>query len=752
MRIKFISFKATALAALLMLGACGENEILLSGESGGNGGNGGNGGGDQTPDVGEMFDTYLQGVVTDADGNPLQGVKVTSGTATVYSNMAGGFEFTSSNVVDSRLVARFEKDGYFSVLRSLRWENTPDWTVVMIPKTDRTIATSASFNSSSATRLNVSDFTVDLPAGSYVNKTTGERYDGPVKAEMVYLDPDTEDFAEMMPGGDMAGVRTDGAQSMLLSYGMTAVNLTDMAGNPLQLDGTNEATLTFPVPESLADRTPASIPLWSFNESTGLWVEEGVAELRDGVYVGPVKHFSWVNLDDPEEEAKVYGYVRNEMNMAIRGITVTINQISVKTDGNGYYECRVPSDVRFETKVNSKAYGRYKNIVSISVDPLSPGEERQLPTMILPRLDMVYGQIVNQGGGSNVCSIWMTYGNRTTPTVKSDQNGDFNLYSPEGYHGKGQVHVLTFDGIELDPIDVNLGNGDVSLGNIFINTQTGMGGILNISLPNGETRQLPVPAMDNGYNGVIIAPDVLTVMDEEEDFIIQIPGYSSDKTNYDGCYMQAGFNDESVVSMGTLNTTVRRSGNAYVFDMNGTGQYYSSDLGMLDVTLSAGNIGIPLLMKIYYKTNVSNPVKEAGLPSFTPCLSVAAPMVMVVEESSRMGKGGMVCYNGSEGDYTTLRNKVPKTFTVLEEDSYEEYGSICKDFAAYYGDNIIMISYDSSIEDIDLNDPESMNDPEARLTVTALTGVSEDFWDMMSRSGNHGANTRKLSKLLKCVR
>ena len=68
------------------------------------------------------------------------------------------------------------------------------------------------------------------------------------------------------------------------------------------------------------------------------------------------------------------------------------------------------------------------------------------------------------------------------------------------------------------------------------------------------------------------------------------------------------------------------------------------------------------------------------------------------------------------------------------------------------GDNIIMISYDSSIEDIDLNDPESMNDPEARLTVTALTGVSEDFWNMMSRSGNHGADTRKLSKLLKRVR
>ena len=120
MKMKLVSFKAMALASLLMLGACGENEIFL-GEEGG-----GNGGGNQTPDAGEMVDTYLQGVVTDADGNPLQGVKVSSGTSTVYSNMAGGFEFTSSNVVDGRLVARFEKDGYFSVVRSMRYEYNMD--------------------------------------------------------------------------------------------------------------------------------------------------------------------------------------------------------------------------------------------------------------------------------------------------------------------------------------------------------------------------------------------------------------------------------------------------------------------------------------------------------------------------------------------------------------------------------------------------------------------------------------------------
>ena len=63
-----------------------------------------------------------------------------------------------------------------------------------------------------------------------------------------------------------------------------------------------------------------------------------------------------------------------------------------------------------------------------------------------------------------------------------------------------------------------------------------------------------------------------------------------------------------------------------------------------------------------------------------------------------------------------------------------------------------MLSYDSSIEDIDLNDPETFSELDARLTVTALTGVSEDFWNMMSRSGDHGAYLKKLRKQLKRTR
>ena len=112
-------------------------------------------------------------------------------------------------------------------------------------------------------------------------------------------------FEGMMPGGDLSAQRTDGSSTMLLSYGMTAVNLTDNNGNKLQLKEGSEATLTFPIPVSMKDNLPASIPLWSFNEKTGLWEEEGLAELKGDVYVGKVKHFSWVNLDEPSDTAWV---------------------------------------------------------------------------------------------------------------------------------------------------------------------------------------------------------------------------------------------------------------------------------------------------------------------------------------------------------------------------------------------------------------------------------------------------------------
>lgn len=729
-------FLNVLLASLLVLGSCGENIITIVG--GGSGYTPIPGGEEDRPMVGWMDNTNLQGIVTDADGNGIEGVTVTSGTATTITDAGGGFAFTMSNVADNRLVAHFDKEGYFSVTRSYTYspDNT-NWTVVMIPESDRNIATESTFSSSSAETLQAGGFTVELPAGSFINKATGERYNGTVKAKMAYLSPDNEDFSTMMAGGDMAGVRSNGRLSTLLSYGMTNVSLTDSEGNKLQLDGVHEATLAFPIPESMKDRTPASIPLWSFNESTGLWEEEGVAELRNGVYVGTVKHFSWTNLDDPEETAKIEGYVCNSDGVYLSGITVNVNQISIKTDKNGHYECAVPSDCRFEVKVNSKSYGRYKNIAALSVDPLEPGEERMLPTLVLPKLNIISGQIVNTAGGSVVCSIILKYGNRSTETVKSNfETGQFTIYAPEGYSGAALLEIITIDS-EVITMSLNLGNSDLNLGVIEISTVSNLGGKIDITLNNGTQTSINIPSFENGFSGAYISPGSMIVVNEENDegyFYLSIPGYNEDQTDYTGGVMQMSNNGTELVCPENLSSKVTRKGNFYSIDFSGNGQYYSYDAGLNEVAFSASNIGIPVLMNYYVKANVSDPIKECGLPSYTPYLSVNAPVVFVITESSVYGKGGMICYNGSLADYTILRNQVPGSFTVLTDDSYDEYGESYCEFVAYSGDKVISIYFDSSALDISGDTVNDIFDMDSRLAVTVLDGVSESFWAEMTRS------------------
>jgi hypothetical protein len=57
------------------------------------------------------------------------------------------------------------------------------------------------------------------------------------------------------------------------------------------------AKLRFTIPSSLRSTAPATIPLWSVDETTGLWKQEGSATKGTDYYEGDVSHFSFWNCD-----------------------------------------------------------------------------------------------------------------------------------------------------------------------------------------------------------------------------------------------------------------------------------------------------------------------------------------------------------------------------------------------------------------------------------------------------------------------
>lgn len=418
------------------------------------------------PVKGTMTAASLTGYVTDTDGKALTDVTVVSGTHSATTNEAGAFTFSQLDVNEGRSIVVFKKDGYFTVTRSADYAAENTWNIVLAKKGAGSFTAAKSFSSSETARLMADGMKVSLLSNGFKKSSTGEAYSGTVKAEMLYLDPNNANFADMMPGSDLSGVRTDGTRASLVSYGMTAVNLTDNDGNPLQITDSTPATVTFPIPEGMERNAPASIPLWSFDEDTGRWVEEGEATLQDGVYVGTVTHFSWWNLDYPEEEATVTGTIKDEEGNILANQRVRVGQVTARTNAEGRYTQNVPAGTAFDVTVCSVYYGNYTPEVSVSVPALSP-KQTYTADLTLPHIYKVTGRVLSSGNPA-VAYLWLSYNGTDGEKTITDGNGRFSLSIPTNYVGAAKLNVLCNGKTSLD---LTLGKDDVDMGDIELGGQ-----------------------------------------------------------------------------------------------------------------------------------------------------------------------------------------------------------------------------------------------------------------------------------------
>lgn len=443
--------------------------VLVSCKSDDDKGGGGTGGGGTTPLVGVMKTSDLTGFVRDSDGNPLQGVKVSTGTVETVTDIKGGFKVASVNVVEGRTVVRFSKVGFFDVVRSMENDSKDEWEVVLVSKVNSSIAVSKTSRSEDAVEMATDGgMKVKLPSDAYRVDGTDQPFNGKVKTDMLFLNPDDDNFREMMPGGDLAAVDASEQDVQLVSYGMVDVNMTTEDGKKLQLREGKEAELTFPIPESLKDKTPDEIPLWSFDETDGLWKEEGVARLENGVYVGKVKHFSWVNLDWPESRATLKGVVKDESGRRIAYQRIHVGQTTCTTNANGEYSLFVPSNTEFSVWVASSDYADYTPEVKHDIPAIEAGVV-YTQDITLPSLCYLSGTIVDGRTGKPVDAIvWYTFRQADSKSSYTLSNGSFELRTSATQVGEAVLNILTTTG-QKETKDITLTGRDLNLGRIVIN-------------------------------------------------------------------------------------------------------------------------------------------------------------------------------------------------------------------------------------------------------------------------------------------
>lgn len=166
---------------------------------------------------------------------------------------------------------------------------------------------------------------IELAANSLVDNN-GNTPEGDVSGRLTIIDPSAD--PSLMPGNYQT-IDNQGDVSLIESFGAISAVFEDSNGEELNLAENQTATIRIPLASGINPNTAdATIPLFYFDETTGYWVEEGIATLTQlanntYVYEGTVSHFTVWNADKVYETININGCVVDETGEPVANADVT---------------------------------------------------------------------------------------------------------------------------------------------------------------------------------------------------------------------------------------------------------------------------------------------------------------------------------------------------------------------------------------------------------------------------------------------
>lgn len=634
-----------------------------------------------------MKDATVEGVVTDVEGNPLGSVTISSGEAQATTNDMGLFTFERIASANGRFVFTFKKDGYFTITRSGVFSDNLSMQVVMQSRNNASNVVSTSFSATSKNALKANGMEVAIPASSLVT-ASGTDYTGTVNADMLYLSPDNENFTTMMPGGDMAAVRTDRSDATLVSYGMVEVSLTDNSGNPLQLKKGSQSEMTFPIPESMKDNPPATIPLWYFNEEAGVWVEEGTATLQGNVYVGSVSHFSWHNLDVPEERVTIKGKMTDCKGRPVSRLLVTVDQTSDITSSDGSYQVYVPANTPVTVTVKSENYMSYSPEVRVSVAGQSGGTTLENINLELPCIPVISGRVTNSCSDLVGAYVWAEYisGGKAVKTVPiwTSVDGSFELRIP-GTSGKATLWVQTANGDKISRI-FDLTGQDIVITGLEICEEFDEG-TLTITVEDGQT--LVVPWLPEKSFGMLNGTQVAIMCGQGMIGTVEnYAGVGKENATCTFAYISA----EAIYQFEPICVFEISDKGGYEVSITGSGQAISMTDGTTSIASITGKIYIPTFIEASETQNVGK-WSDVGMGNSIPEMPLPIDQLVKLSFSGmEAGIAGLAYKNKAESDYNSVKSTLEKAgYTVVEQEVTDGEGN--KSVGYKKGDNLVAVTY-----------------------------------------------------------
>jgi uncharacterized protein (TIGR02145 family) len=266
---------------------------------------------------GNAQNSVIKGRVVDESDNPVSGALVKAGDATTTTDNMGVFILNNAKVFENLGYVTVSKSGYFPGSRS--FTPTEGDNIVNIRLLDKT--TTGTISSSVGGTISYQGASVVFSANSFSKNNAA--YNGQVNVALKYINPESTNFAEEMPGNLIAV--QEGNSRGLTTFGMIAVEMTDNTGAKIELSSGQTASMSFPLSAGLQSAAPAEIDLWSFDEVNGYWKHEGKASLQNGKYVAQVSHFSFWNASYLWNPVQIDGRVTDASNNPIQGARISLH-------------------------------------------------------------------------------------------------------------------------------------------------------------------------------------------------------------------------------------------------------------------------------------------------------------------------------------------------------------------------------------------------------------------------------------------
>lgn len=281
-----------------------------------------------------------------------------------------------------------------------------------------------------------SEARVALPANGLV-RTDGNPISGNVTVEMT---PISVAVNSSWMSGDYTAMAS-GQVSIIESFGAVTVTLKDAQGARVNLASGQTATIRIPV-SSRSATVPATAPLFYFDESTGRWVEEGVATLvgtgGNSYYEGTVTHFSTWTAGGYPQTIAVTGCLADASGVPVANGIVMSDGIdytgtsNVRTDNSGNFSLPIRSASR--ATVAGQFNGSITN--TVNAGPSATTINLGTPCLALP----------SNNSGINIKLTWGT----------GPIDLDSHLYAPDGTHvyysAKGSLLNAPYVNLDVDDV------------------------------------------------------------------------------------------------------------------------------------------------------------------------------------------------------------------------------------------------------------------------------------------------------------